>query len=125
MPDAATGALPQENIQLKWEIAHDENFHNIARSGTVVAAPEFAHSVHVEAAHLEPARWYWYRFMAGNAASASGRTRTAPAPGAVLQRLRFAFASCQHYEYGYYAAYRHMAREDLDLVAYLGDYIYE
>ena len=125
MPDAATGALPQENIQLKWEIAHDENFHNIARSGTVVAAPEFAHSVHVEAAHLEPARWYWYRYMAGNAASASGRTRTAPAPGAVLQRLRFAFASCQHYEYGYYAAYRHMAREDLDLVAFLGDYIYE
>ena len=41
------------------------------------------------------------------------------------ERLRFAFASCQQYEQGYYAAHRHMAREDLDLVVFLGDYIYE
>ena len=54
-----------------------------------------------------------------------GRTRTAPDPSADLRRLRFAFASCQHYEHGYYTAYRHMADEDLDLVVHLGDYIYE
>jgi alkaline phosphatase D len=125
MPDAATGALPEENIELKWEIAHDEKFRDIAQRGSVLAAPEFAHSVHAEVANLEPARWYWYRFMAGDAVSATGRTRTAPAPGATNQSLRFAFASCQHYEYGYFGAYRHMAREDLDLVAFLGDYIYE
>ena len=39
--------------------------------------------------------------------------------------MRFAFASCQHYEHGYYTAYQHMADEDLDLVLHLGDYIYE
>jgi alkaline phosphatase D len=39
--------------------------------------------------------------------------------------LRFAFASCQHYESGLYTAYEHMAREDLDFIAHLGDYIYE
>ena len=40
-------------------------------------------------------------------------------------RLRFAFASCQHYETGYYTAFEHMARENLDLIIHLGDYIYE
>ncbi|MBI3069103.1 MAG: alkaline phosphatase D family protein [Betaproteobacteria bacterium] len=39
--------------------------------------------------------------------------------------MRFALASCQQYEQGYYVAYRHMAREDLDLVVHVGDYIYE
>ena len=41
------------------------------------------------------------------------------------ERLRFAFASCQHYEYGYFTAYEHMAPEELDLIVHLGDYIYE
>src|SRR5262249_40053764 len=39
--------------------------------------------------------------------------------------LRFAFASCQKYEDGYFNAYKRMAEEDLDLVVHLGDYIYE
>ena len=36
-----------------------------------------------------------------------------------------AFASCQHYEQGYFTAYRHMLEDDLDVVFHLGDYIYE
>jgi alkaline phosphatase D len=79
----------------------------------------------VEPRGLEPDRWYWYRFTAGEAASPVGRTRTAPAAGAAVPRLRFAFASCQHYERGYFSAYRHMVAEDLDLCVFLGDYIYE
>ena len=51
--------------------------------------------------------------------------RRCPRSGADVNRLRFAFASCQHYETGYFTAYRHMAAEDLDLVFHLGDYIYE
>jgi alkaline phosphatase D len=39
--------------------------------------------------------------------------------------VRFAFTACQQYEQGYYTAYRHMVRENLDLVLHLGDYIYE
>lgn len=34
-------------------------------------------------------------------------------------------ASCQHYEQGYYVAHRDIARQDLDLVLFVGDYIYE
>ena len=54
-----------------------------------------------------------------------GRTRTAPAAGSTPAQFRFAFASCQQYEQGYFAAYRDMANRDLDLVVHLGDYIYE
>jgi alkaline phosphatase D len=42
-----------------------------------------------------------------------------------VDRLRFAFASCQHFEHGYFSAYRHMLADDLDVVVFLGDYIYE
>ena len=116
------GALP---IEVAWEVAHEECFRRIARRGVTLARPEDAHSVHVEIKGLAPARWYWYRFRTGSELSPVGRTRTAPAVGAELADLRFAFASCQHYEHGYYTAYRHMARDALDLVVHLGDYIYE
>ena len=46
-------------------------------------------------------------------------------PSSSPERLRFGFASCQHFEDGFYTAYQHMAAEDLDLVLFLGDYIYE
>jgi alkaline phosphatase D len=81
--------------------------------------------MHVDVRGLEPSRVYWYRFVAQDARSPVGRTRTAPAAGDAVGRLRFAIASCQHYEQGYYGAYRHMVADDLDLVAFLGDYIYE
>ena len=97
----------------------------IVRQGRATAAAEAAHSVHVEVEGLDPDRWYWYRFRAGDATSPIGRTKTLPRSGADVNRLRFAFASCQHYEAGYFTAYRHMATEDLDVVFHLGDYIYE
>ena len=40
-------------------------------------------------------------------------------------RLRFAFASCQHYGQGFFTAYAAMMQDDLDLIVHLGDYIYE
>ena len=119
------GDLGAQSIPVRWEIARDEGFRAIAQSGTIEADPEWAHSARVEAQGLEPDRWYWYRFMAGDAASPVGRTRTAPAAGSAAQRLRFAFASCQHYEQGYFNAYRHIVADQPDLVAFLGDYIYE
>ena len=121
----AAESLPPENIEVTWEIARDDKFREIARRGTALATPGLAHSVRAEATGLEPARTYWYRFTAGDAVSASGRTRTAAAEGVANDRLRFAFASCQQYEQGYFGAYRHMAREELDFVVFLGDYIYE
>jgi alkaline phosphatase D len=119
------GGLPPEPVEVRCEIAHDEAFQKIVRTETTIASPELAHAVHVEAEGLEPDRWYWDRFHAADATSPAGRTRTAPAPDTLPDAIRFAFASCQHYESGLYTAYEHMAREDLDLVIHLGDYIYE
>ena len=119
------GGMPPVPVTVAWEVGADEAFHKISAHGTTVAVPEWAHSIHVDVDGLEPARTYWYRFRSGDAVSPSGRTRTAPKADAANGRLRFAFAACQQYEQGYYVAYRHMAREDIDLVVHLGDYIYE
>lgn len=119
------GGLPPAPVEVTWRVAEDEAFTRLAARGTATADPAWAHSVHVEVAGLRPDRWYWYQFQTGDALSPVGRTRTLPAPGAAPARLRFAFASCQKYEVGYYTAYEHLAREDLDLVLHLGDYIYE
>jgi alkaline phosphatase D len=84
-----------------------------------------AHSVHVVASGLQPGRPYWYRFVCGNATSPVGRARTSPGLNDAVDRLRIALASCQHYEQGYFVAHREMAQRDLDLVLFVGDYIYE
>ena len=120
----AGGGMPDAAVEVAWEIATDEAFRRIVRNGKEIASPEWAHSIHAEVAGLEPGRRYFYRFHAGGATSPVGRTRTSP-PIAAPEPLNFAFASCQQYEHGYYAAYRHMAHEDLDFVVHLGDYIYE
>jgi alkaline phosphatase D len=121
----AADAMATTAVPVRWELARDESFRDIVKQGSALAAPELAHSVHVELRGLDPARHYWYRFATTDAQSPVGRTRTAPARQADSQRLRFAFASCQHFEQGYFGAYRHMAAEDVDLVVFLGDYIYE
>jgi alkaline phosphatase D len=113
------------SIPVKWEVATDESMKSVVISGSATAEPEWAHSVHVDVQGLEPERWYWYRFTAGDAQSAIGRTRTAPPAHAAEPRLRFAFGSCQHWEQGYFNAYRHVVADDPDLVVFLGDYIYE
>jgi alkaline phosphatase D len=112
-------------VPVKWEIGTSESMSTVVLSGEQLATAEWAHSVHVDVQGLEPDRWYWYRFTAADARSAVGRTRTAPAANAPVARLRFAFASCQQYEQGYYGAYRHIVADEPDLIAFLGDYIYE
>src|SRR3954470_4537231 len=52
-----------ENIELRWEIAQDEHFHDITSRGSVPARSALAHSARVEAGGLKPASRYWYRFM--------------------------------------------------------------
>jgi alkaline phosphatase D len=119
------GGMPPGAVEVQWEVAEDEGMRSVVQSGTTTATRLLGHSIHVGLTGLKPDRWYWYRFRAGDAESPVGRTRTLPEPGAQPSQLRFAFASCQHYETGLFTAYEHMAKEDLDLVFHLGDYIYE
>lgn len=124
-PLAPGGGMPLRPLLVRWEVAEDEGFRRITRHGWVAARPELAHAVHVDVEGLAPARTYWYRFRAAGQWSPTGRTRTAPPADLLWPRLRYAFASCQDYEDGLYTAWGHLAAEELDLVVFLGDYIYE
>ena len=107
-----------------WQLADDEAFSRIAASGTEWADAATAHSVHAEPEGLRPGRGYFYRFQALGQQSPVGRTRTAPAADAPA-RLRAAVACCQRWDHGEWAAWRHVAAQDFDLVMFLGDYVYE
>ncbi len=119
------GGMMDDSVEVSWQVAEDEAMSRIVKKGSKTALASWAHSVHVEVEGLKSDRWYWYQFKAGGEVSPIGRSRTMPLPRSTPDRLRFAFASCQHYETGLFTAYEHMAREDLDLVVHLGDYIYE
>ena len=125
LPFEPFGGMPLEPVEVRWIVAEDEQLARVVQQGTAIAEPDWAHSVHVEVEGLQPDRWYWYRFTAGREMSPVGRTKTAPASGTAVPGHRFAFASCQRWDQGLYTAYRDMARQDLDLVVHLGDYIYE
>ncbi|WP_437752867.1 alkaline phosphatase D family protein [Sorangium sp. So ce1389] len=94
----------------------------------VTARAEFDHCVKVKVNGLSPGTTYYYRFYytTGNGCFSSrvGRTRTAPAPDADVP-VRFAFVSCQDYLGRFYNAYAALARQEIDFVVHLGDYIYE
>ena len=102
----AGGGMSADAVEVKWEVAADEQMKQIVQRGIAQARPELGHAVHVDVRGLEPGRPYFYRFNAGSHATAIGRTRTAPAAGVMADKLRFAFASCQHWEQGYFTRLR-------------------
>jgi len=119
------GGMPGDPVAVFWEVAHDEAFSQVARVGSAIAHPSLAHSVHVDVNGLEPDRWYFYRFFAGGHVSPVGRARTFPRAEDAPALMRFVSASCQNFTAGYYTAHAAIAQEDVDFVAFLGDYIYE
>ena len=120
----AGGGMPPQNVEVDWAVAEDASFRRIVRQGRTLAEPAWAHSVHVEVEGLNPDRWYWYRFRAPRRREPGGPRAHHAAPGAG-ETLRFVFASCQRWEFGHYAAWRHAANASPDLIVHLGDYIYE
>ncbi|WP_068400663.1 alkaline phosphatase D family protein [Kribbia dieselivorans] len=122
--DPDFGMQPRK-FPVHWQVAHDERFEQIVQEGTTFALPENNHSVHVIPQGLEPDRWYFYRFRAGSELSPVGRTRTLPAPGAPTNSFTVVHASCQNWREGLYTAWREIANDSVDLVLFLGDYIYE
>jgi alkaline phosphatase D len=125
-PDPVNGGgMGKDPIPVDWQIAEDDNMRKVVKKGRTTASPLLAHSVHVEASGLKPARPYWYQFKVGRDTSPIGRALTAPHAGDMQPDLKFAFASCQRWDDGYFTAYEHMREDAPDLVIHLGDYIYE
>ncbi|MEV4411323.1 alkaline phosphatase D family protein [Catellatospora sp. NPDC049609] len=119
------GGMSNTDVTVEWQVAKTSTFATLAASGSVTARYADAHTVHVVAGGLAADTDYFYRFRAQGHISPVGRTRTAPAPGTAGRDLVMAFASCAHYESGYYTAYRRMAEENPGLILHLGDYLYE
>ena len=124
-PGEPGNGVGPETVEVRWELAENEAMSRGVRRGVTWATPQLGHSVHVEVAGLRPGREYWYRFIVDGAESPRGRTRTMPAADSMPGELRFAFASCQHFEDGLFTAFESMLRDRPDFVVHLGDYIYE
>jgi alkaline phosphatase D len=110
-------------IPVDCEIALDPGFKRIAGRATQMASAARDFTIKIDARGLEPGATYYYRFSALGEASVVGRTRTLPRD---TSRVRLAVASCANLPAGYFNVYRRIAaRQDLDAVLHLGDYIYE
>jgi alkaline phosphatase D len=122
------GGMPAATVPVGWQVAEDAGFATIVKEGTARATRAWAHSVHVRVDGLRPGSDYHYRFTVGapfgSQVSPVGRTRTAPARDSA-EPVRFAVASCQRYEHGYFTALGQLAADRPDVVFHLGDYIYE
>jgi len=46
--------MPSAPVPVRWEIATDRGFSNVAQRGEAIARPELGHAVHVEVAGLDP-----------------------------------------------------------------------
>lgn len=110
------------DARLGYEIAADEGFRSIVRSGRVDAPAARGGAAHLEVRGLPPGRPFFYRFHLGDAVSRTGRTATMATDP---RRLRLALTSCQHWEHGWFSAYRDMIAEGVEAVLQVGDYIYE
>ena len=112
--------------KVDWELAADEAFSRVLRTGTTRTDAGRDHTVKVVVEGLAPYTRYFYRFRCTGATSPVGRTQTSPDEPGVTHALRLAFVSCSNYTGGFFTAYRGLAaRDDLDAVLHLGDYLYE
>lgn len=113
------------DVTLTAELAETPDFARIAGGGTVTAAGDRDHTAKIVVSGLEPGRWYFYRFVAPDGTkSVTGRTRTLP--DGPTSAFTIALFSCSNLPFGWFNAYAHAAaRQDIDLVAHVGDYLYE
>jgi alkaline phosphatase D len=108
---------------VRLEVARDRSFRRVVARERIGTSPSRGGAVKARVTGLKPYEQYYYRFETGNSQSEVGRFRTTP-PADSFQELKFAFFSCQDWTHGFYNAHDLIAREDLDFVVCLGDYIY-
>jgi alkaline phosphatase D len=109
--------------RVRLEVARDPDFRRVVARRDILTTPAVGHSVKARVTGLKPHRRYYYRFETRDRHSPVGRFQTALPPDSQAT-VRFGFFSCASYTAGYYNAYELLAREDLDFVVCLGDYIY-
>lgn len=109
-------------LKVTWEIATDNQFKQNLKTGMVETTKTDDFTVKVDAAGLQANTIYYYRFRFGNKISSIGQTKTLPIS---TNKVSFAVCSCSNYPAGYFYVYREMAKQNVDVIIHLGDYIYE
>ncbi|MBH2029239.1 MAG: alkaline phosphatase D family protein [Moraxellaceae bacterium] len=109
-------------LQVTWQIALDSQFKQIIKSDKVITSASQDFTVKVDATGLTANQSYFYRFVFGDKISPVGQTKTLPTS---TSKVSFAVCSCSNYPAGYFYVYREMAKQNVDVVIHLGDYIYE
>lgn len=109
-------------LKVTWEIATDNQFKQNLKTGMVETTKTDDFTVKVDAAGLQANTIYYYRFRFGNKVSSVGQTKTLPIS---TNKVTFAVCSCSNYPAGYFYVYREMAKQNVDVIIHLGDYIYE
>ncbi|HEX5909057.1 MAG TPA: alkaline phosphatase D family protein [Thermoleophilaceae bacterium] len=108
---------------VELEVARDRGFKRVVARKLIPTNGSIDHVVKARVGNLKAHEQYFYRFSTRGENSPAGRFRTALPPDS-RQPVRFAFFSCQDYSFGYFNAHTSLAREDIDFVVNLGDYIY-
>ena len=110
---------------LKVEVATDTGFRKIIARSEAVAGTATWGTAQARITGLPAKAWVYYRFTAPDGSkSPIGRTRALPSGD--LAHCNIAVFSCANKPFGWFNAYAHAAaRDDIDLVLHLGDYLYE
>lgn len=105
---------------------------NSALTGTMVLDTKVAlkaaydNTIRHKVTGLQPGQTYFYQFIAGEVRSKIGRFKTAPAASAAVDKLQFAYLTCQDWSVNHWGAFDYIAQQEtLDFIVHLGDYIYE
>ncbi|QWZ61749.1 alkaline phosphatase D family protein [Acinetobacter pittii] len=110
------------SLKVTWEIATNDQFNQNLKTGMVQTTKTDDFTVKVDATGLQAGTTYYYRFRFGSKISPVGQTKTLPVS---TNKVSFAVCSCSNYPAGYFYVYREMAKQNVDVVIHLGDYIYE
>jgi alkaline phosphatase D len=113
------------DAQLRVELSPTADFARIVAGGDVMARGEADHCAKFTATGLAAGRQYHYRFVAPDGSmSQVGQTRTLPQ--GPTSGFTLGLFSCSNLPFGHFNAYGHAAaRNDIDLVVHVGDYLYE
>lgn len=111
--------------KVRVELSPARDFGKIVAGGQMVTGRWRDHTVKITVDGLSPGTIYYYRFIGPDGSiSPIGRTKTLPV--GKTAKFNIAIFSCSNLGFGLFNAYSHAAaRNDIDLVLHMGDYLYE
>lgn len=119
-----SNANDANDFQVNWEIASDEAFAKVLKTGSLTTSAARDFTLKVDVTGLSANSVYFYRFSYDATRSAVGRTKTLPV--GTVDQVKLAVLSCSNYPAGYFNVYAEVAKlNELDAAIHLGDYIYE